>query len=98
MHQTFKIMTSVIFMLLVNALSVQAQVYKPVNQEFWNDVQVAIKDSNYGKVLKLAAEKMSSSKKDSLENSEAQLAIGQALVKANLSFGATTIFGGLIKN
>src|SRR5688500_8435691 len=80
------------------SLAVSAQDYRPASKEFWKEVESAMKDSNFEKILQISQEQIESTKKDSLENAEGWLAAGLALQKLKFYFGSTTLFGDILKN
>ncbi len=72
--------------------------YRPVDREFWTDMQSSLKELNYGRVIRLSEKKFKTAKKDSLEYAEATVTLGQALSRAGITFGSTLVLVEVIKN
>lgn len=92
------------FTLLLLSFSLQAAaptppayVYLPVSKAYWDQVQEALKDQNYTRVVKIAEARFKETKRDSLEYAEAQVSLGLALSKLKLPFGATAILSQVVK-
>ncbi|MDZ4677100.1 MAG: hypothetical protein SGI74_06270 [Oligoflexia bacterium] len=75
----------------------QLPVYKPVNPEFWKEIESSLKDLNYENMIEIAIDQYRATKKDSLENAEAKVAIAMALQKKGFNFAATGIQSEVIK-
>jgi hypothetical protein len=84
---------SLVFSSTFNFLSVSSAI-----AGFQEELQQALKDSNFEKILKLSNERLKSVKKDSLDASEAELAEAIALKHLGFTFGATGIIGNILKN
>jgi hypothetical protein len=82
---------------LQQAKAQQLSTYKPVNITFWRTIEDSLKDKNFEHTMDLAQEKYRTTKKDSLENSEAWLAWALGLQKLGFIYAASTIYGDIMK-
>ncbi|MBK9294041.1 MAG: hypothetical protein IPM57_06285 [Oligoflexia bacterium] len=87
----------IVFLIFLLSLNLNAYEYKPIDKELWGEVQKALKENNFNRLVKLSQEKSRSVKKDSLENAEAQVVLGMGLTNAKVYFGATAILSKAIK-
>jgi hypothetical protein len=72
--------------------------YHPANSEFWKTVEASLKDNNFEKVLEESNDQLTSTKRDSLEHEEAKVAAAIGLQRKGFYFGASTLFGDVIKS
>lgn len=72
--------------------------YRPLDRDFWFEIQEGIKDPNNLYVIKLTDQRLKKIGKESLAGSEAQVGLGQGLARQGLTFAATSLFSEIIRN
>lgn len=98
----FKTLPMFAILLLITGLTMAQStvpapwIYRPADTEFWQLIEGAVKDNNFGVLLSASEAQLSHVKKDSLEAAEANLAQAMGLNQMGLSFAATKILTQII--
>lgn len=70
--------------------------YRPVNRVFWTEFTELFEDKKYSEIISFADERLPKVNPDSLEQSEVQIALSEALIASNLSFAGTYLLSEII--